>query len=274
MNIEKAVSFIESSKDRVLTELAHFAVHGTTKEKVLKVISDYQLEDGGWTKTDKDFQANISTISTTWVALQWLIWLDAFDANQLRKTVSFLGNVQSPEGYWDESADILKYDPPPWMKPNRYENQIWLTSAICCKLKELGLEKNVDYNKALSFLSQGWKSERFPVFTHTHWMAIYVFHDNRLHKYKEIAKGCKSFLIREIENNKVDPGDYCAIAYNSLNVGEFAFDLYKLAFDRILRNQANDGGIITNYGEKHRAGFTLEALFLYKKWQRRQVAAN
>jgi len=60
----------------------------------------------------------------------------------------------------------------------------------------------------------------------------------------------------------------CAIAYSSLNTGQFAEGLLKLAFAKMESYQADDaddGGIATNYGEEHRASFTVEALFLLKK---------
>ena len=86
-----------------------------------------------------------------------------------------------------------------------------------------------------------------------------------MHKSKSIAEGCKAFLISSLNNNEIDPGDCCAIAYSSLNTGQFAEDLFRLAFAKMESFQAGDGGIVTNYGDKHRAGFTVEALFLLKK---------
>jgi hypothetical protein len=265
MDINAAVNYIEKTGDNVLTKLACYAVGKIQKNEAIEAISSYQLTDGGWTKTDKDFLAGISTISSTWVALQWFIWLQDFDSIGLSKTIAYLKRVQNEEGYFDEPQEILKFTPSPWMQPGRYENQLWLTSAVSSKLLELGLENEVDLNKAISFLSDGWDGKRFPMYKHTHWMAMHIFHSADSPKCRSIAEGCKAFLASSLNNNEVDPGDCCAIAYSSLNTGQFAEDLFKLAFTKMESFQADDGGIITNYGEKHRPSFTVEALFLLKK---------
>jgi len=263
IDVFKALNFVKNSDDGILIALANYAVDKISKKEAVEKISVYQLADGGWTGTDKDFQAKISVISTTWYALQWMIWLEAADTKEFNNTISFLKSHQSKEGYWDEPVSILDYNPPFWMEPGKYENQLWLSSAVCCKLKELNMQASVNYDQAISFLVQGWDGERFPVFTHTHWMGLYLFFD--MQKYKYIADGCKDFLIDAINNEQVDPADYCAITYNSFNTGEYSRDLFELSYNKFLNYQADDGGIITNYGDKHRAGLTVEALFLLKK---------
>ncbi len=265
MDINKAVEFVERTGDRVLTKFAHYAVGRVSAAEVIKEASAYQLSDGGWTKTDKDFEAPVATISTTWVALQWFLWLNDHKSKELDATIRYLREVQREEGYWDEPTEILKYNPSPWMKPGRYENQLWLTAAVCAKLMELGLQPMVDIPKAISFLADGWEGNRFPGYNHTHWMALYIFHHQDEPQYKAISEGCKEFLTASLTNNMIDPGDCCTIAYHSQATGQFGQDLFKLAYNRMLSYQAADGGIITNYGEKHRAGFTVEELFLLKK---------
>jgi len=54
-------------------------------------------------------------------------------------------------------------------------------------------------------------------------------------------------------------------SYLYFNTGEYARDLIELSYNNLLNNLSVDGGIITNYGDKHRAGLTVEALFLLKK---------
>ncbi len=125
--------------------------------------------------------------------------------------------------------------------------------------------QKIDFDKAVSFLAAGWDGKRFPVYKHTHWMAMHIFHGAGLPESKSIAEGCQAFLTSSLNNNEIDPGDCCAIAYSSQNTGGFAEDLFKLAFAKMESYQAGDGGIATKYGDQHRAGFTVEALFLLKK---------
>lgn len=263
MDTEKAVKFIKDSGDRVLISLAEYAVGQKDKDEVLATISKYQLADGGWTGTDKDFTGELSVISTTWYGLQWLIWLEAGDSRELEDTVAFLAEAQRSGGYWDEPEEILEYDPSPWMLPGQYENKLWLTSAVGSKLKELGRLEDIDQEAAFSFIAAGWDGERLPGFNHTHWMCIYLFFD--IPEYINIAAGCKKFLLQAIEQDEVDSGDYCAVAYHSYNTGKFARGLYELSLEKLMSFQADDGGMITEYGDKHRPVFTVETLFLLRK---------
>jgi hypothetical protein len=265
MNIPKAIEFIEKSKDQVLISLAYFLVGRQEKEETLNTISTYQLPDGGWTATDKDFRKKISTISCTWLALQWMIWLDTpSDNGYLTNTIDFIKRKQMIEGYWDEPQSILIYKPKQWMKPGIYENQLWLTSAVCSKLRELNLEEEVNYDRAISFLLSGWNGAVFPVYAHTHWMSLYLFSGYDFPLYKEIFEGCKTYLMKAIESNTTDTGNFATIAYHSYKCGIAANDLFELAYKRLCDIQAADGGIMSHYGKLHRPGLTLEALALEK----------
>jgi hypothetical protein len=264
VDIDRAVQFVHASKDPILSALALYAAGTMGTGEVLDTLKACQRADGGWTKTDKDFQGDLSAISTTWVALQWLLWIGAGDSGALEKTVTFLRNTQRADGAWDEPEEIRQYDPPSWMLPGRYENQLWLTSAVCCKLKELGREQDVDFARAIDFLRRGWDGTRFPMFVHPHWMAMPLFYMQYTGSDadQQIIKGCKRFLYEAIVSGQVDPGDFISIAYASLLAEGIAGDLHETALKAVYRNQLDDGGWKTDYGDKHRPGFTVEALFL------------
>lgn len=267
VNIDKAIRFVYASKDPILSAMASFAAGLKATGEVLDTLKAYQRADGGWTKTDKDFQGDLSVISTTWVALQWLLWIGAGNSDALQRTVAFLRNAQRADGSWDEPEEIQQYNPPSWMLPGRYQNQLWLTSAVCCKLKELGREQDVDFTRALDFLRQGWDGSRFPVFIHTHWMAMPLFHlqNTGSDGDQHIIMGCKRFLYEAIVSGQVDPGDFIAIAYASTLVEGVTDDLRETALRVVRNSQLEDGGWKTDYGDKHRPGMTVDALFLLKR---------
>jgi hypothetical protein len=267
VNIDQAVSFVKKSGDAVLSALASFATGQINTREALNISKQYQLEDGGWTKTDKDFQAELSVISTTWVALQWLLWIDARDSIELQNTLEYVHNSQNQAGYWDEPEEIRHYNPPHWMLPGRYENQLWLTSAICCKLKDLGCEYGDRFGKALDFIRKGWDGQRYPLFHHTNWMVMGLLGmlETKLDLDSQIITGCKKHLLEAIENDLVDPGDLSAIAYASKLAGDQAQDLLEISARNMQENQLEDGGWRTNYGEKHRPGLTVDALFTLKR---------
>jgi hypothetical protein len=153
------------------------------------------------------------------------------------------------------------------MLPGRYEYQLWLISAVCCKLKEPGCESEVKFDKALDFLRKGLDSHRYPVFHDTNWMVMGLLGmiESKHCPDRQIILGCKKHLLDAIENENVDPGDISAIAYASKLAGEPAHDLLELSSTRMRENQMEDGGWRTNYGEKHRPGLTVDALFTLKK---------
>jgi len=268
VNTDKAIDFVQASGDPILSALALFAARRTDAKQALDAIKAYQRNDGGWTKADMDFQGDLSIITATSVALQWLLYVGGEGSAVLEKTVDYLRRAQRSDGAWDEPDEIRQYNPQPWMLPGRYENQVWLTSAIGCKLKELGREQDVDFDRALDFVRRGWDGNRFPVFVHTHWMAMPLLHMQATGSALDgrIIAGCKRFLYEAIVNNQVDPGDLISIAYASLLTGGVADDLRELSLKGVLDNQMDDGGWKTNYGDKNRAGFTVGALFLLKRF--------
>ena len=152
------------------------------------------------------------------------------------------------------------------MIPGEYENQLWLTSAICCQLVEINKTAEINFTAAIDFLRRGWNGKRFPGATHPHWMAIVIFYQLREDSAinEAIAEGCKQFLTTQILEGKEDPIDLVDIAYASLRVGNRADDLLKISMEKLLESQADDGGWITNYGDQHRSMGTARAIYLLK----------
>ena len=256
--------FVQQNGSELMKALAGNALGVVSGDDVLPHFEDYHNNDGGWKRFDADLRGELSTISQTWVGLQWLLWTRPSDSAPLDRTIDFLSRSQNNKGYWDEPEEILKYDPPPWMLPNVLGNQLWLTSAVGCKLIELGRETEVRYNAAVEFLRRGWDGNRFPVQQHTHWMAANLF--SRLSEPtdidRRIAAGSIKRLINDITAGAVDATDMTAIAYAAFRSG--ARDLFDLSFPKVVANQAEDGGWTTEYGDRHRPQGTVEAMHLLK----------
>ena len=267
VDLDKAAAFVLDANDPVLSSLALYASGDCGREDMIKALRVHQRDDGGWTRTDKDFQGDLSIISATWVALQWLNWIGDRNSRALSDTIEYLRRTQREDGSWDEPDEIVNFNPPFWMLPGRYENRVWLTSALCCKLKESGREEQVDFTKALEFLRQGWNGERFPVYQHTHWMAMPLLSliGDGHEADEKIIRGCRNVLYDAVATDKADPGDTISIAYASRLAGEVAEDLFDISLEKVKGFQQDDGGWITNHGDEHRAAFTVEALFLFKK---------
>ena len=267
IDVDRAITFVLSTNDPIRSSLAQYLRGDCSREEVIETIKINQRDDGGWARNDKDFQGDLSNITATFVALQWLNWIGDQNSSVLQNTLYYLRRNQRKDGSWDEPEEMANFNPPFWMLPGRYENQVWLTSALCCQLKELGREQQVDFPKAVEFIRQGWDGERFPEYPHTHWMAMPLFRlqGSNSETDEQIIKGCKKILYEVVEEDEADSGDIIPIAYASHLAGDVAEDLFELSLTKVKGNQHSDGGWITNHGEKHRASITVDALFLFKK---------
>lgn len=263
----RAVAFVLDSDDPALSSLARYATGDCSRGEVIEALAVNQRDDGGWTRTDKDFQGDLSIITAAFVALQWLSWIGDRDSSVMLNTLDFLRRTQRDDGSWDEPDAIVDFNPPFWMLPGRYGNQVWLTAALCCKLMESGLQHEVDFAKAVNFVRRGWNGKRFPDYNHTHWMALPLFHIHGSGNGtdEQIVSGCRRILYDTVEQGKGDPGDVISIAHASHLAGDVAEDLFELSLASVTGNQQEDGGWITGHGEEHRASFTVEALFLFRK---------
>ncbi len=265
MNVDQAVTFVESSGTPAQIALARYAVGRIDADQALRAIIPHQRADGSWSGIDLDMPDAVSSISQTWIGLQWLIWLSPAGQNSLDRTAAFLKRVQHPEGCWDEPDEIAAHNPPSWMMPGNHDNQVWLTSAVSCKLKELGRTEDVNYEQALDFLRGSWQREekQFNEGVHAHWMALPVFNGSVDAFDCEIAVGCRDRLADALDRDAVDPGDLAAIAYAGLLTSDV--DLFRRSLNKIERTQRLDGGMTTRYGDQHRPNGTVEVLFLLKR---------
>jgi hypothetical protein len=266
MDIERAVAFVEAQGEAPQVALARYAVGRIGAEEVAQAISVRQRDDGSWSGIDHDMPAAVSSISQTWIGLQWLIWLDAPEGDTLvERTVDFLRAAQHPQGYWDEPDEIVQHHPPPWMLPGNPENQVWLTSAVMCKLKELGRDDGVNRAGALDFLRAAWQSEKgyFHEGGHPHWMTLPLLHGSERDDDRAIAAGCRDWLAHLVEERLIDPYDYAAVAYAALLTNDDV--LFRLCMESIETFQKADGGMTTQYGDQHRVNGTVETLYLLKR---------
>ena len=262
--LARGLEYLRRNGTELMGVLAAHSAGIASGDDVLVHLRPYQNDDGGWERFDGDMEGSLSTISQTWLGLQWLLWTRPSDTTPLDRTVEFLRRSQHDDGYWDEPEEILKYDPPPWMIPGDFSNRLWLTSAVCCKLLELGREAAVGLDAAIEYLRKGWDGSRFPGGQHTHWMAVYIFASlsEPTDLDRRIARGCASRLIDELSKGIGDALDVTSIAYVAFRSG--TRDLFDVAFPIVVGNQAEDGGWTTGYDDIHRPQCTIEAMHLIK----------
>lgn len=122
------------------------------------------------------------------------------------------------------------------------------------------------FDAALASIRAGWDGERFPKYTQIHRMAL-LFFSRLSHPSpadRRIAEGCKRFLANALSGVAPDPDDVTEIAYAAFGAGAFARPLFETAFERVIANQAEDGGWVTGYGDTHRVSATVAAMNLLR----------
>ncbi len=266
-DVQRALDFTRCSGNPLWHTLASIAAGRLPAEQALDELRGFQNADGEWHDLDPDLRWTTSTISTTQVALQWLIWIGAADSDLAARSVEFLQGSQHADGYWDEPTEILGSDPPKWMLPGRKSNLLWLTAAVCRWLDEMGQENEVEFDAALEFLRDGWDGDRYPEYNHTHWMALALFSRTAgdSDRDRQIARGCADFLSARLADDAVDPVDVTSVAQAALRAGEMGEGVLATALEKVTGDQEADGGWITRYGDRHRAAATAQALFLLKE---------
>ena len=189
-------------------------------------------------------EAPLSTISQTWVALKWLHWLRPGDAAPVDRTVEFLRLSQHADGYWDEPEEILEHDPPPWMMPGTFANQVWLTAATCSRLTLHSRQSGVRFDAALDFLRAAWDGERFPRYNHTHWVSLVVFGlmKDPTPADRDIFKGSMRFLEDALTEDRLDKLDVIEVVPRRPVRWPARARLFEVALPKLLAGQADDGG--------------------------------
>ena len=264
--LEKAHAFVRNYGSRLTRALAGHASGETGVDEALNELVALQNPDGGWRSLDSDMEAPLSTISQTWVGLQWLRWLRPPDAGPVDRTVEFLRLCQHSEGYWDEPEEILEHDPPPWMVPGDFANQVWLTAATCSRLVLHSRQSGVRFDAALDFLRAAWDGERFPRYNHTHWVSLVLFGlmEDPAAVDRDIFAGSVRLLEDALAEDRIDPLEVIDVARDAMYAGRPGARLFRVALPKLLAGQADDGGWTTGYGDQHRPTGTAEAVHVLK----------
>lgn len=267
--LEKAYSFVQKNGSELMQELSATAAGQMKSDDMLTKFAKYQNPDGGWWELT-ELLIPISTISSTINGLYWLLMIGGEKFSALDNTMAYLRRTQSKNGYWDEPEEILKYNPNFWMLPSDYANQLWFTSGICRYLLGHGREADVEFDSAISFLRAGWHGERYPMYPHTHWMAMNVFSRlrNPSETDRQIAQGCKKVLADEIGQRAMSPLYLAQIAHATFRAAPSSLNLFEVVFQEILESQGNDGGWIVEGGDlRDRVLATTRVMFLLKAIQ-------
>jgi len=270
----KAAQFYKDNSrdiDRALFEF-HFA--DFPLDELLKVLSAYQNEDGGFGHgLEVDISAPESNPFATELALLICIQVGVTPEHPLiRKTVDYLENTQEDDGDWSFSPAIYEHELAPWFQGWERPN-LNPACTLCGLLKELGLGSEQLHQKVERMFQQLAvpddlaSDEYYSVRPY----AYYYLPDWEHPQREFYLSGVLWWLIRVHVNGKIaDSGhffDYVRAPYTYTGV-HLPEAILSERLDMLISEQADDGGWPTPYNPMWRGWFTIQNLLVLKAFGR------
>jgi len=168
VDIGRAIEFVERQGNAIeRARLAHIARGEAPSQAAIDAIAGLQNPDGGFTYVFEN--RSVSTISdTVWVML-WLDDMGLTAGNIVDSVVSFLEERQREDGGWDETEEILKLNPPIWLRPGRLATRTYLSAYCTHVLLRFGQTNAAGIDYLMAHLAD---SGRLAGYERATWMAL------------------------------------------------------------------------------------------------------
>jgi len=125
--LPRAIAFIHENGDELERgRLAGLLGRERPDQKAARVLVTRQNEDGGFPY--QMIPGRPSAVTSTATALLWLQDLRLSGSSQAERGAAFLLTVQRPDGTWEESPALMKYDPPPLTRPGHGAGRAYCTA--------------------------------------------------------------------------------------------------------------------------------------------------
>jgi len=129
--LSAAIAYIQENGDELeRARLAGLLGRSRPEPKVARALLARQNEDGGFPYGL--IQGRPSAITATGVAMQWMQDLRLLPSSYVERAAAYLLTVQRPEGAWEESPAVLRYDPPALVRPGSPLARAYCTSLAAC----------------------------------------------------------------------------------------------------------------------------------------------
>jgi hypothetical protein len=123
-----AVAFVRDNGDELeLARLAGLLGRERPDPRAMRALVTRQNEDGGFPYLM--IPGRPSSVTATAAALQWMHDLRLLRAPQTERALAYLLAAQRPDGSWDESPALVKYDPPPLARPGHPAGRHYVTGT-------------------------------------------------------------------------------------------------------------------------------------------------
>lgn len=253
-----AVAFVRDNGDEVeLARLAGLLGRERPDPRVQRALSTRQNEDGGFPY--QMISGRPSAVTATTTALQWLEDLRLLRTAGTERAVGYLLTVQRPDGAWDESPALLKYDPPPLARPGHASGRLFVTALAALWLARLLGPQHESPRRAAAYLrgsrDSEWPDE--PVQVSVAVTAACAAVDGR--SSRVTASGLAALGRLAPESWSVDRFVDLLLALHGAGFGSDEA-LVSAGLRSVMRAQRDDGGWTSEYGADREVDLTLRAL--------------
>lgn len=185
--LSRAIAYVE----RHGSELERWRLMGILgnrhpEPRLIRALLSKQNEDGGFPYDL--IPGRPSSVHFTLIILGWLRDLGLVGTSPLpipgtppdiervkERIATYFFTIQRPDGSWDENPALIKFDPPPPVRPGFTLARTATTAQVGYWLVLLGYEGDHTVARALDFLRSRHVEGRFEGLPHTTWFALALF---------------------------------------------------------------------------------------------------
>jgi hypothetical protein len=265
MDITRSIYLIEEHGSNLEKASLRYILYGEKPgPAILKYFTTLQNPDGGFPCNMT--QGNPSAIHKTQYVLSQMDDLGMLQTTVADNAFHYLLAAQISDGGWDEQPSIMPCAPPPWAIPGDLWARLYLSALSAFWLAVRGETSQPAFHKALEFLLKYQDATgKFYGFLHTTWIAVAVFlmADSQ---YDEIAeKGLQALSARPV-SEWVD--SQIAWALDCLSLAGLPKDhpFVEQSLETLFNRQQTNGRWLSEDGEAHEIGVTLEILKVLKRY--------
>jgi len=260
VDVKGAIGYIERQGGEVeIIRLRHFLGDMDVAEAE-KVLSRYQLPDGGWFYEDDPMKT--ASIGACNIWLRVLLELELQSSSVLKRTATFLMDHQDPDGSWYELKEILERSPQAWLNQDTMDNRLWFTISLTVFLMASGFGSSPAIKRSGDYLLKWWdEHKQFRVTWWPYWAGI-AFFSNVRGTGSEAFSLCQSYTMERLDQYD---GFHLAWILDMCKLGGLpaSSSLVNALLDRLAPLQGPDGAWSSKYGNAYCTLFALHSLRNY-----------
>ena len=154
LNARKAIGYVRHHGGEVESIRIQHLLGNMSLSEAERVLSKYQLPNGGWYYEDNPAETVSIGASNIWLRI--LLELELKNTPILERTASFLIEHQDPDGSWYELEEKLEKSPQVWLSEDVLDNRLWFTISLTVFLMASGFESHPAIEKSRDYLLKWW----------------------------------------------------------------------------------------------------------------------